>query len=320
MAVTFAQQLPQEGGLLTIDKPAEWTSHDVVARFRSLLKIRQIGHTGTLDPMATGVLVLCVGAATKMARFLVGLEKEYLGTMHLGASSDTLDAEGRISTRVERIGSSREEIEEVFRRFTGRLQQIPPMYSAVKHRGQPLHRLARKGQTVERPPRTVIIRSLRLLRYQPPQVTFRVVCTSGTYVRVLAADIGDELGTGAYLESLRRERVGPFGTEQALTVDQAIERNRDGTLIGSLQPVTRGLQRFPRLIVHPRAVDAVRHGRPLTPGMVRESDPAAVSGSTVRVEDETERLLAMMQVKVSADRWDQAGAEESIGSYLRVLN
>ena len=209
MAVTFAQQLPGEGGLFNVDKPAGWTSHDVVAKFRSLIKLRQIGHTGTLDPMATGVLLLCVGAATKMARFLVGLEKEYHGVMRLGASSDTLDAQGNISTRVGRVETSPEELEEIFRRFTGELQQIPPMYSAVKHRGQPLHRLARRGQSVERQPRTVTIRSLHLDRYQPPRAAFRVVCTSGTYVRVLAADIGDALGTGAYLESLRRQRVGP---------------------------------------------------------------------------------------------------------------
>lgn len=318
--MTFAQQLPREGGLLIIDKPDGWTSHDVVARFRSLLRIRQIGHTGTLDPMATGVLLLCLGAATKMARFLVGLEKEYQGTMRLGASSDTLDAQGRISTHLDRIEIPRGEIEEVFRQFTGELQQIPPMYSAVKHRGQPLHRLARRGQTVDRQPRTVTVRSLHLVRYRPPQVTFRVVCTSGTYIRVLAADIGDTLGTGAYLERLRRQRVGPFGADEALTVDEAIKRKRNETLIAALQPVMRGLERFPRLVVHPRAVDEILHGRPVTPSMIREIDPAAVRGSQIRVQDGGGKLLAMMQLEMDADRLDEADEGKAIGSYLRVLN
>ena len=318
--MTFAQQLPQEGALLNIDKPAGWTSHDVVAKFRSLLKIRQIGHTGTLDPMATGVLLLCVGAATKMARFLVGLEKEYHGTMRLGATSDTLDAQGCISTRVDRIEVSQDRIGEVFQRFTGELQQIPPMFSAVKHQGQPLHRLARRGQTIPRKPRTVTIQSLRLVRYQPPDVTFQVVCSSGTYIRVLAADIGEQLGTGAYLESLRRHRVGPFGAGEALTVDEAVERMRDGTLIAALQPLIRGLERFPRLVVHPWAVEAVLHGRPVTANMVREIDPAAARGSEIRVEDSEAKLLAMMQLKVATDRWDEAAGGKAIGSYLRVLN
>ena len=320
MAVTIAQQLPQEGGLLIIDKPAGWTSHDVVAKCRSLLKIRQIGHTGTLDPMATGVLLLCLGTATKMSRFLVGLEKEYLGTMYLGATSDTLDAQGRITTQVERVETPGDQIEAVFAQFNGELQQIPPMYSAVKHHGQPLHRLARRGQTVDRQPRTVTIRSLRLMRYQPPRVDFRVVCTSGTYIRVLAADIGDQLGTGAYLESLRRQRVGPFRADEALTIDRAVEMNRDETLIDALQPVKRGLTRFPRLVVHSWAVDEVLHGRPVTPRMIREADPAAAGGSEVRVVDEDDRLLAMMRLKLETDRWDREDRQTAIGSYLRVLN
>jgi len=318
--MTFAQQLPKEGGLLNIDKPAGWTSHDVVAKFRSLLKIRRIGHTGTLDPMATGVLLLCVGAATKMARFLVGLEKEYHGMMRLGASSDTLDAQGHISTHLDKVEIPREEIEKVFQRFTGELHQIPPMYSAVKHRGQPLHRLARRGQTVDRQPRTVTIRFLQMIRYQPPDLTFRVICTSGTYVRVLAADIGDQLGTRAYLESLRRQRVGSFEADKALTVGQAVEMSRSESLIAALQPLMRGLERFPRLVVYPWAVDAVLHGRPVTPKMIREIDPAVACGSEVRVEDSKERLLAMLQLKVAADRWSKTAEGKAIGDYLRVLN
>jgi len=318
--MTAHHRLPLEGGLLNIDKPAGWTSHDVVAKFRALLKIRQIGHTGTLDPMATGVLLLCVGAATKMARFLVGLEKEYHGTMRLGATSDTLDAQGRISRHVDKVETPRGEIEKVFQRFTGKLRQIPPMYSAVKHRGQPLHRLARRGQTIDRQPRTVTIRSLQMIRYEPPDLSFRVICSSGTYVRVLAADIGDKLGIGAYLASLRRQRVGPFDADQALTVDQAVEMSDSEELIDALLPLIKGLGRFPRLVVHSWAVDAILHGRPLAPKMVRDIDPAADGGCEVRVEDSGGRLLAMMQLKVAADHWDKAAEGKAIGSYLRVLN
>jgi tRNA pseudouridine55 synthase len=320
MAVKSTGGLPSEGGLLNIDKPAGWTSHDVVAKFRSLLNVRRIGHTGTLDPMATGVLLLCVGATTKMARFLVGLEKEYLGTMRLGAESDTLDGQGRISRGSEPLSPTDVEIREVFQRFTGKLRQIPPMYSAVKHRGQPLHRLARQGRSVPRKSRTVFIRSLDLVDHRPPRVTFRVVCTSGTYVRVLAADMGRQLGTGAYLETLRRLRVGPFRVEDALTVDGAIDLARSGELMKQLRPVMSGLMRFPRLVVHPWAVDAVLHGRPVTTEMVRELDPAATRGSEARVENTEKRLLAMLRLEIGADEWNDVAAEKSIGTYLRVLN
>ncbi len=320
MAVKSAEQLSEQGGLLNVDKTDGWTSHDVVAKFRLILNIHRIGHTGTLDPMATGVLVLCVGSTTKMARFLVGLEKEYQGIMRLGAESDTLDAQGSITTVTERPQTTRVELQKMFGKFTGEQKQIPPMYSAVKYQGQPLYQLARRGQTVPRQPRSVTIQSLELVRYQPPRVTFRVVCSSGTYVRVLAADIGRQLGTGAYLETLRRQRVGPFHVEDALTVDRAIELARCGTLIQHLQPVMRGLIRFPRLVVHPWAVDAILHGRPMIPEMVRELDPAAVSGSQIRIEDGGRRLLAMLQLERGIEEWNDAAGGESIGTYLRVLN
>jgi len=318
--VKSAEQFSEKEGLLNVDKTAGWTSHDVVAKFRLILNIRRIGHTGTLDPMATGVLVLCVGPTTKMARFLVGLEKEYRGTMRLGAESDTLDAQGSITAVAERPQTTRAELQKVFEQFTGEQKQIPPMYSAVKYKGQPLYRLARRGETVPRQPRSVTIRSLELIRYQPPQVTFRVACSSGTYVRVLTADIGRRLGTGAYLKTLRRQRVGPFRVEDALTVDRAIELARNETLIQHLQPVMSGLIRFPRLVVHPWAVDAVLHGRPITPEMVRELDPGAASGSQIRVEDDGRRLLAMLQLETGIEEWNDAAGGESIGTYLRVLN
>jgi tRNA pseudouridine55 synthase len=204
--------------LLLIDKPVGWTSHDVVAKLRGILKTKRIGHAGTLDPFATGLLVIGVGPGTKDLTALVGLDKTYIATARLGATSTTEDPEGIVT---ETVGAIHElplpEVEEALNSFIGTYEQTASLYSAKKVGGKKLYDLARQGlgDTVERPKKMVTISSLKLLTYSWPTLTFEVSCSSGTYIRALARDIGEKLGVGAYLTDLRRTRIGTFRIEDA---------------------------------------------------------------------------------------------------------
>jgi tRNA pseudouridine55 synthase len=310
---------PKLEGLLNIDKPPGWTSHDVVAKIRTLLGVRKVGHTGTLDPMATGVLLVCVGAATRGARFLVGLEKAYTAAMILGGESDTLDATGQVRMRNEPLSVTTEQIEKVFQEFTGTIDQIPPMYSAVKYKGQPLYRLARRGQTVPRRPRTVTIRSLTIENTNLPEVVFTTVCSSGTYIRSLVADIGRRLGCGAYLKTLTRIRLGSFRLEQALSMDAAARMSDQGTLGDQLIPLVRGLDSYQLMVVSPSQLAGVRNGRPITGEKVRRLDPQVQKNDVVRLEDPDGRLLAMVQMLIGHEEIADLPPERPVCRYLRVL-
>ncbi len=243
-------------GLLLIDKPGGMTSHDVVDRVRRALGTRKVGHAGTLDPMATGLLVVGVGRATRLLRFLSGLDKEYEGTGRLGEETDTLDAEGRVTRRVPVEGISRAGVAAAMAGLTGDLEQRPPAYSAVKVGGVTLHRAARRGQEVEAPPRSVRVDRFDLVSFDGRDFGFRVRCSSGTYVRVLVADVGSALGCGAHLVALRRTRVGPFGLDEAVALDSV-----DRPL-----PVEEAVRHLPSLrLEHPDEAAAASNGRPLGP-------------------------------------------------------
>jgi len=206
-------------GFFVIDKPVGLTSHDVVSLVRKQLKTKKVGHTGTLDPFATGVLPIAVGRGANAIQFLDETEKEYWAVMRLGISTDTQDHTGIALCEKDSGHVSAEEIQETFKRFTGTLRQIPPMYSAVKIGGVPLYKQARKGIEIDRPARAVEIFSLNLESYKPPFISFSVRCSKGTYVRTLASDIGDAFGCGAHLSELRRTRSGPFKETAVLTLE-----------------------------------------------------------------------------------------------------
>jgi tRNA pseudouridine55 synthase len=207
-------------GLLLVDKPPKLTSHDVVDVVRRLLGTRRVGHTGTLDPAATGLLVLCVGRAGRLQSFLTGWEKTYEGTIVFGVATDTYDTEGSpVGARHPNAEPSRERLEEVCRHFTGEILQVPPPFSAKKVHGRKFYELARAGEAVPDAPKTVTVRSLEILGLAGAVATFRVTCTSGTYIRSLAHDIGRTLGFGAHLGSLRRTSIGPFRLEEARTLE-----------------------------------------------------------------------------------------------------
>lgn len=252
-------------GFVVIDKPAGITSHDVVSRVRRILGTRKVGHTGTLDPFATGVLPVAVNDGTKAIPFLDEGLKCYEAVMQLGVSTDTLDMTGSVIRQADWRGISQDTIEKVLEQFTGHITQIPPMYSAIKCDGQPLYKLARKGQVVERKPREVDVYSLELLTVSPPFVGFRVVCSRGTYVRTLADDIGEMLGCGAALKELRRLASGPFQITTSVSLETLEEAARRGSLGALTVSPNAALAHFSEISLSDAGVAHVRHGR--SPGL-----------------------------------------------------
>ncbi len=212
-------------GVLIVDKPAGITSHDVVNRVRRLAGLRRIGHAGTLDPLATGVLLLCLGRATRLVEYLVGQTKAYMAVLRLGQSTATYDAEGDVVAERPFAHVTPALVEEALAHFRGSIQQRPPAYSAIKQAGQPLYKLARQGVPVERPLRSVTISALQMTCWNPPFVQLALACSSGTYVRSLAHDLGEVLGCGAHLTALRRTAVGSFTLADAVPLDALTPQN-----------------------------------------------------------------------------------------------
>jgi tRNA pseudouridine55 synthase len=256
-------EAPGASGFLAVDKPAGWTSHDVVDAARRWLGTRRVGHLGTLDPMATGVLPLAVREATRLAAFLPAGDKVYTGEIELGAETDTLDAEGRVLRRHQGELPGEPELRAALRGFVGEILQVPPMYSAVKRAGVPLHRLARAGQEVARAPKKVRIHRLTLLGWSPPRARIEVVCGSGTYVRSLAADLGAALGCGAFLASLRRTASGPFRIEDAAGAEALEREARESRLEARLIPPVAVLG-LPVVRLEPPEERSVRNGNQVT--------------------------------------------------------
>jgi tRNA pseudouridine55 synthase len=251
-------------GFLLVDKEPGWTSHDVVAKVRSAVG-GKVGHAGTLDPMATGLLVLALGRSTKLMRFVQAGDKEYLARAQLGVATDSLDADGAIIER-EPLPVSEAQIVAAMSRFRGTVLQVPPMVSARKVEGKRLYELAREGKVIEREARPVTIHSLDLIDVAPsdyPEITFRVVCSTGTYVRTLADDIGRALGGRAHLTALRRVRSGSFDVADAERVETVVERASRGALSESMIPPWEALDELDALVVDEAVEFRVRNGRRL---------------------------------------------------------
>jgi tRNA pseudouridine55 synthase len=247
---------PDLDGILVIDKPAGITSHDVVQRVRKLLKTSRVGHLGTLDPMATGVLLLCIGRATRIGRFLATSPKEYVGEIRFGFATTTCDREGEPLGPEQPLKQTQEEVAKAMNAMTGAFDQKPPLVSAKKLGGIPSYKLARRGIVVETVPVPVEVFAFELVSFSPPLVGFRVECSSGTYVRSLAQDLGQQLGCGAHLESLRRVRSGDFGIDLAVLLPEATASN-----IAPLEDLVANFQRIE--IAGELLEDRVRHGNPV---------------------------------------------------------
>lgn len=279
-------------GLLLVDKPAGITSHDVVDRIRRAAGTRRVGHTGTLDPGATGLLVLCLGAATRLSEHLTGLDKVYEGSMRLGIVTDSYDMDGKMVAESPVPGLTIQDIQKICDRFTGEIMQVPPMVSAVKVGGERLYKRARQGEVVERAPRQVTVREFQVLSYEAPDAQIRVRCTRGTYVRSLCHDVGQALGCGATLASLRRTFVGQFSVQDALPV---AEFDSPDKVASRIKPIETALT-LPSVTVRPSSRAAVVSGAALNPDDLVGGCP--VSKGWVQVKSESGRLLALGEVHV----------------------
>lgn len=258
-------------GIVIIHKEPDYTSHDVVAKMRGICGQKKVGHTGTLDPMATGVLPVCLGSATKVCDMLADREKEYVAELLLGVETDTQDITGkRLAERNPEV--SAEMVREAILSFQGEYSQIPPMYSALKVNGKKLYELARAGKEVERRPRAVYIRELEILECSLPVVRFRVICSKGTYIRTLCADIGEKLGCGGTMQSLRRTAVGAFRLEDAYTLEELQQLKDGGRLREAILPVDSVFGSCPVLHVRREYLRLLDNGNAILPEQTAEKE------------------------------------------------
>jgi tRNA pseudouridine55 synthase len=258
-----------------VDKPAGWTSHDVVGKVRRLAGLRQVGHAGTLDPMATGVLLLCLGRATRLLEYLAGQPKTYLAEVTLGAATDTYDAEGEITVRQPVPLLTQEQIDAALDAFRGEIMQRPPAYSALKRDGVALYKRARAGEAVEVEPRPVTVYALNLLAFDGQTVQLRIRCGAGTYVRSIAHDLGQALGCGGHLSALRRTAIGRFSIEDTVTLEQLAE---PGALTTALLPADAAVAHLARVDVSETEAARLLQGQAVPGAEVQPAGPARAYG------------------------------------------
>jgi tRNA pseudouridine55 synthase len=293
--MTDDQMMNVVSGVLVVDKPIGLTSHDVVQIIRRGTGIRRAGHTGTLDPRASGVLVVLVGPAVRLSEYVSASDKRYQATIHLGSSTDTYDAEGRItgSSPVDNI--TEEKFDEALQKFVGEIEQVPPPYSAIKVKGRKAYEMAREGEEVDLEPRTIQVYSLDVLEWAPPEAVIDVYCSSGTYVRSLAHDLGKALGCGAHLIGLRRTKSGRFTLRDAVPLRRLQEAFDAGNWYKYLIPAAEALGDWPMVELNSEQVELVRHGHRVP------ADPAAKG--LARGVSEQGDLVALLEIDDATHEW-----------------
>lgn len=288
--------MPTMDGLIVVDKPAGLTSHDVVLKIRKFLRVKKIGHAGTLDPLATGVLLVTVGQATRLFPYLAGADKTYTGEIRLGQATDTYDSEGQPVGPESRDFPEEKELLEKVSTFAGEISQFPPPYSAKKVNGQPAFRLARKGLKLELNPVQVMVHRFLILDYSPPLIRFLVECSSGTYIRSLAHDLGQKLGCGAHLSALRRIASGLYTEEEALSLETIEELSRSQAYDRFLIPLDRLLPDYPAIWLDEQGARAFAHGNGFSLRQVSRASLASSrrqEPSIFRVFSDRGRLLGL---------------------------
>jgi tRNA pseudouridine55 synthase len=307
-------------GVVIIDKPAGKTSHDVVSEVKKILGVKKAGHTGTLDPMVTGVLPVCLNEATKLAGFLTGEDKEYLATMLLGVKTDTLDIEGKITSQSDNFVTE-EEIRAAMARMVGTIKQVPPAYSAIKHCGKPLYKWARNGVFLEMEPREVTIHSIVIEDISFPRVTFRVVCSKGTYIRTLCSDIGDLLGPGACLYSLRRLRNGFFSEEMAVSLSSYEGNDKKNKLLEKILPMAKLLPLLTTIKLEDHSAAKLRNGWQPSVEMMKEHDlPFLKEGDMVKFISSSGYLLAVAEMLAPLNKFSEFDGKRQAAKIVRVFN
>ena len=286
-------------GILNINKPTGMTSHDVVAKVRKLLKQRRVGHAGTLDPAANGVLPVCVGNATRVAEYLSESGKAYHATIIFGVVTDTYDSEGVVIRTASTADLTRSTIEAMLPTILGQQMQVPPRYSAIKLRGQPAYKRARAGEDVALEARPITIYQLEIIDWQAsptPTLTLAIECSKGTYIRSLAYDLGEKLGCGAYLGALVRTRSGPFALAESITLEQLAQVAEQGTIEEFLYPADKALEQYPALLLDETTTERVRHGNAFR---VEEKANNIYEQRLARVYDDMGQFMAIAE-------WDEA--------------
>ncbi len=307
-------------GVVVVDKPSGRTSRDVVEEVKRALGIGKAGHTGTLDPLATGVLPVCVGEATKLVQFLALDTKEYRATLLLGVRTDTLDAEGRVITRDEPHVTGKQ-VEEALRSLTGRREQLPPLYSAVKFKGRPLYDWTRRGIAVEQLPRDVEIYSIRIDEMHLPEVTFTLSCSKGTYIRSLCAEVGEQFGCGGCMSALRRTRSGCFGEETALATEGMTEEGKRELFTAHLVPMAEILPGLAVIAVDPPLAKRLRNGyQPEKEILAGYHIPFLAAGDVVKFVLEEKHLVAVARMLCASDDLASGEGMKQAVRILRVFN
>ncbi|HEX7394697.1 MAG TPA: tRNA pseudouridine(55) synthase TruB [Anaerolineaceae bacterium] len=281
-------------GVLVVDKPVGLTSHDVVQIIRKGTNIRRAGHTGTLDPRASGVLVILIGPAVRLSEYVSASDKRYQAVVRLGTRTDTYDADGRVIS-TSPVNITEQQFEDALKQFIGTIEQVPPPYSAVKIKGRKAYEMAREGEEVDLSPRTIQVYNLELLEWAPPEAVIDVYCSSGTYVRSLAHDLGETLGCGAHLVGLRRTKSGRFTLRDAVPLRKMREHFENGTWYQLLIPAAEALSDWPAVELTSDQMEAVRHGHRV-PGNSSQ-------GKLARGISEQGELVALLEFDDTTNEW-----------------
>lgn len=306
-------------GLLVVNKRIKMTSHDVVANLREILDFKKIGHAGTLDPNACGILLACLGKATKIVQFLTEYDKEYKAVIKLGVTTDTYDQEGKIIKTKEYLKINEEEVRKAVESFKGEIWQTPPLYSAIKQKGKKLYQYARAGKQVERKKRKVFIKDVRVLEIKLPYMKLKVTCSKGTYIRSLANDIGERLGCGAHLFSLCRTRVGPFELKDALDLEAIEEIRNEGRIGDSLISIEKVLAHIPSVVVKDSFAKKVREGPNLFPSSVLSPEKEFDKEQVICIKNNQKEIIAIGKALRSSDEFLDEKRKDKLFEYSRVL-
>lgn len=311
------KQAPPINGVINVNKPSGMTSHDVVDRIRRAARIKQVGHTGTLDPMATGVLPICVGRATKIQQFLIAQDKEYDVTMELGLITDSQDRTGEVIETRPEPDFSEANILEALKRFTGEIWQTPPMISAKHHKGKRLYELARKGVEVKRDPCKITIHKLELLAIQPPYVRFSVMCSKGTYIRTLCHDLGEALGSGGVMAELARTRCGRFHIDDAAPLDSLKEPE---DIMARIHGLNEALDSMPSIVVGAEGRASLVNGRALAGGAIARFQGEFESGTFVRVTARDGGLIGVGEALLGSSQIDSLAGNMKVIKPVKVFH
>jgi tRNA pseudouridine55 synthase len=306
-------------GVLVVDKPRGITSHDVVDYLRRILGTRKIGHAGTLDPSADGVLLACINKATKMVQFITQYDKEYDAVIKLGVITDTYDGEGKVLQIKDDLEIGWDQIRDAVSSFAGRIQQTTPLYSALKFQGKRMYQYARANVKVEPKRREVEIKSLEIQDVKMPLVQLKINCSKGTYIRSLASELGEKLGCGAYLFSLRRTRVGPFKVDEALSLKSISDIQAAGSIEEILWPIEKIMSDLPSIVVEESFANKIQHGLPLKSSSVLSVEGDFDVNQTISVKDKQKRIIAVGRALTTASNFLDLNYDSRLFEYLRVI-